>query len=208
MSTCHRCGGEIEFRWMNGSLRPLHVSGGCSSGYDSDGLDHIRTRFSEIDSYLNPNARCPKCNKPVFFYRSPHNGRVFFDDVGWPWPKHGCFISADTKDEQIPAATRGTYRFHLRDRAGNSLEAWTLSRAPAVYGDGFIIELKGRARNVRLALFFSQAELSISSAQIADLEDAPAIILPKKMPIDGQVNLSFMCSRLGVVIHLNANIHG
>jgi hypothetical protein len=33
---------------------------------------------------------CPRCREPVWFYRSPYDGRVFFDRLGWPWPKHGC----------------------------------------------------------------------------------------------------------------------
>lgn len=40
-----------------------------------------------------PNAKCPVCGDPVFFYRSPSNGRVFFDELGPPWPKHPCTIS-------------------------------------------------------------------------------------------------------------------
>lgn len=40
-----------------------------------------------------PNAKCPVCGEPVFFYRSPSNGRVFFDELGPPWPKHPCTIS-------------------------------------------------------------------------------------------------------------------
>ena len=47
-------------------------------------------RRTTVASYINPNAHCPVCGKSVFFYRSPYNGRVFFDDIGWPWPKHGC----------------------------------------------------------------------------------------------------------------------
>lgn len=43
-----------------------------------------------VASYVNHNARCPECGKPVFFYRSPYNGRVYFDHLGWPWPKHPC----------------------------------------------------------------------------------------------------------------------
>jgi hypothetical protein len=30
------------------------------------------------------------CGAAVFFYRSPHGGRVFFDELGIPWPKHPC----------------------------------------------------------------------------------------------------------------------
>lgn len=37
-----------------------------------------------------PNARCPVCHDVVFFYASPFGGRVFFDELGPPWPKHPC----------------------------------------------------------------------------------------------------------------------
>lgn len=40
--------------------------------------------------YLNPNARCPVCGDPVFYYQNEHGSRVFFDEVGPPWPKHQC----------------------------------------------------------------------------------------------------------------------
>jgi hypothetical protein len=43
-----------------------------------------------VEGYVNPNAHCPVCGKLVYFYRSPYDGRVFFDELGWPWPKHGC----------------------------------------------------------------------------------------------------------------------
>jgi hypothetical protein len=47
--------------------------------------------YSElVKSCTNPNAKCPVCGDPVFFYRSPSNGRVFFDELGPPWPKHPC----------------------------------------------------------------------------------------------------------------------
>lgn len=42
------------------------------------------------DSYVNPNASCPVCGAAVFFYQSAKGGRVFFDELGPPWPKHPC----------------------------------------------------------------------------------------------------------------------
>ena len=51
------------------------------------GVPPIHEKF---ESYTNPNARCPECKAPVFFYQSPHGGRVYFDDLGPPWPKHPC----------------------------------------------------------------------------------------------------------------------
>ena len=40
--------------------------------------------------FVNPNARCPVCSRPVFFYANEFGSRVYFDDLGPPWPKHPC----------------------------------------------------------------------------------------------------------------------
>lgn len=55
----------------------------------------------KYDSYLNPNAFCPVCGASVYFYQSPYGGRVFFDDLGPPWPKHPC-----TDNGEIPERNR------------------------------------------------------------------------------------------------------
>ena len=47
-------------------------------------------RTVTFDSFTIPNASCPVCAASVFFYQSPHGGRVFFDSLGPPWPKHHC----------------------------------------------------------------------------------------------------------------------
>lgn len=54
------------------------------------------------ESYVNPNAYCPACGATVFFYQSPHGGRVFFDALGPPWPKHPC-----TDNSSIPRFVPG-----------------------------------------------------------------------------------------------------
>lgn len=40
--------------------------------------------------YVNPNAKCPVCDAAVFFYANASGSRVYFDDLGPPWPKHPC----------------------------------------------------------------------------------------------------------------------
>ena len=50
----------------------------------------VQPQYTRVESYLNPNASCPVCHARVYFYRSPYDGRVFFDDIGPPWPKHAC----------------------------------------------------------------------------------------------------------------------
>lgn len=57
------------------------------------GKPTFKTYREFFDSCTIPNAKCPVCGDPVFFYRSPSNGRVFFDELGPPWPKHPCTIS-------------------------------------------------------------------------------------------------------------------
>jgi len=49
-----------------------------------------RTLRNLYASFVNPNARCPVCFASVFYYQSSSGGRVFFDELGPPWPKHPC----------------------------------------------------------------------------------------------------------------------
>jgi hypothetical protein len=58
--------------------------------YTASSFGWAKDHGGTVESYVNPNAHCPVCGCPVFFYRSPYNGRVFFDSLGWPWPKHHC----------------------------------------------------------------------------------------------------------------------
>jgi len=46
--------------------------------------------FTNCNSFTDPNATCPVCGEQVFFYQSANGGRVFFDSLGPPWPKHAC----------------------------------------------------------------------------------------------------------------------
>lgn len=40
--------------------------------------------------WISPNASCPVCGAAVYFYANQYGSRVFFDDLGPPWPKHPC----------------------------------------------------------------------------------------------------------------------
>jgi hypothetical protein len=64
----------------------------------------VKDSRGTVESYVNPNAHCPVCGAAVYFYRSPYDGRVFFDELGWPWPKHPC---TDNRREPL-RATRGS----------------------------------------------------------------------------------------------------
>lgn len=65
---------------------------GQGGNFNNDRL--IVVRLKTYDELLigvtHPNAHCPVCGTEVFFYESPDGGRVFFDELGPPWPKHPC----------------------------------------------------------------------------------------------------------------------
>lgn len=71
-------------------------SGGKVAGFAPDHPEAARwfTAFSSGASYsscyINPNAECPVCGSEVFFYANAAGSRVYFDELGPPWPKHPC----------------------------------------------------------------------------------------------------------------------
>lgn len=93
MPKCNRCGGEILFRYVGGICTPIHLSGGCFEGSSTIRTSKTSENTKSIytyDSFVNPHATCPVCEQEVFYYQSPTGGRVFFDALGPPWPKHPC----------------------------------------------------------------------------------------------------------------------
>lgn len=86
----------------------------CRCGWGGDGHTGKRldgTHYTQwvppldfsFESFTRPNASCSACGRPVFFYCSPDGGRVFFDELGPPWPKHPC-----TDKNSAPARFRNT----------------------------------------------------------------------------------------------------
>ena len=53
-------------------------------------LERENADRSVASCYVAPNARCPVCQAAVFFYQNSFGSRVFFDELGPPWPKHPC----------------------------------------------------------------------------------------------------------------------
>ena len=52
-----------------------------------------RERFKSYKD-ITKKTSCPICKQPVYFIR--HNGgSVYVDELGWPWPKHGCFDNSN-----------------------------------------------------------------------------------------------------------------
>ena len=50
----------------------------------------LGTKGNLAGGYVDPNATCPVCGAKVYFYKSPFDGRVYFESLGPPWTKHPC----------------------------------------------------------------------------------------------------------------------
>jgi len=86
MDTCDKCGASIQFRIIKGRTTPLHDGGRCS------GRGSYSTQAARIAEEFCCARPCPDCARMVFYVR--HNGgEAWFDELGWPWPKHECRAS-------------------------------------------------------------------------------------------------------------------
>ena len=59
---------------------------------------------------VRPNAKCPVCGAPVYFYQNEYGSRVFFDELGPPWPKHPCTDNAEYSVGRGRSSVTPSYR--------------------------------------------------------------------------------------------------
>lgn len=87
--------------------------------------------------FVNPNAQCPSCGVAVFYYQNEYGSRVYFDQLGPPWPKHPCTdgMKTQTYETQVhrPAARRRGERIELVGAARQIGEYEGVRVAPAGY---------------------------------------------------------------------------
>jgi len=107
MSICRICGGTVNYRSIKGIIRPLRDTCSCptAGGPTKPVLD---------DDFCYQTA-CGFCGRrPIYFVR--HNGgSVFFNQLGWPWEKHGCLGVDDPTVILIRAAIAATPKIKRPD---------------------------------------------------------------------------------------------
>lgn len=87
MSKCSGCGEWVEFKTING--RPVPLGCKCTPTPKRAYLSKPSLSAFKYEDTCRP-SKCPRCFAEVYFVR--HNGgSVYLDELGWPWPKHGCF---------------------------------------------------------------------------------------------------------------------
>jgi hypothetical protein len=85
---CTECGETVEIRYYKGRVIPF----GCKC--------HQRSNRSPRSF----RTTCPICGSSTYLIR--HNGgTIWLDEIGPPWPIHGCFLDHKTLEQLIPGAS-------------------------------------------------------------------------------------------------------
>lgn len=233
MPKCRSCGEDIIFRHVDGEVKPIHIGGrGCFGGYSGGGNQrpakplkvlplHGVVRMSEIAAYVNPNAKCPVCQKSVFYYQNEHGSRVFFNAPGWPWEKHPC---TDTKDARgRPVYAVGPSVGQPSNTAMDGLAVCSVIAATWDKVDGgkssrilLTLERQPRGLRERIASLFGtkhlmtlevgRKDIDVASANLSDFLDAPSIVLPIEVAPGEIVTLSMISIRLMKMIQVSARL--
>lgn len=64
------------------------------------------TRLPRSSGLVRPNAVCPAWGARVYFYSNEYGSRVYFGEVGPPWPKHSCTNNYGSNMSSGPASSR------------------------------------------------------------------------------------------------------
>lgn len=97
--------------------------------------------------WTEPNASCPVCGQGVYFCQTENGGRVYFDELGPPWPKHVCTANAENIKTPSPRESRW-------DRQGwKSLLNFTTTVTGFDSGEGFLMRVHGEDENEKKRYF-------------------------------------------------------
>jgi hypothetical protein len=200
MTTCNSCGQQIEIRYVGGRLAPIHTNGGWCP--NSSGSSHklAARRFQTIGSYTNPNAVCPVCGDIVFFYQNHNGGRVFFDALGWPWPKHPCTDTAAAQRGKVgtPPIKRGSTS-SLRDKNNVVLELYKLRGIDPVE-DGWVVSLTKILDAGFFMVSLTEQQMDSEGLTLDDWRDAPSFVVAPTVRGAPTRVLHFICARLKKIV--------
>lgn len=147
------------------------------------------------ESYVNPNARCPVCGAAVFFYQSPDGGRVFFDELGPPWPKHGCTDRNSTPASLDPSS------IDPREMPNWKREGWTpFFMTEAMEWDRLVYKLKGTLDESSITIYVRKDACPLFKSRDDFERDTIAFL----RSIEGDLFELTLWSRLGIDATIDA----
>jgi len=150
----------------------------------------LKSVTPHIDSYTNPNASCPVCGENVFFYQSPYGGRVYFDELGPPWPKHPCTDNRTIPDRPVMIQRSHVYVWQRQGWKPFKVTA-VLAKAAGLPSLYFTV-VKGLSQGVPITVHVIEP----SFYERID-EDASLIFAHAKFESQDELELSFLDNENG-----------
>ena len=206
---CWDCGEEIEFRYIDGRPTPIHIHGGwCSGRIYSDkksslGVGTIQIRV--LKSYIDPNAICPVCGESVFFYQSPNGGRVFFDALGWPWPKHPCTDNSSSQRGIIKSSGIKSGKLPFKSRHGDSLVVYELRDLKKKH-DRLHAKFYRMDTNRFFRASINSKTLMESGVNQQDFWDAPSFVMKRDNDLPDHRSVEFISARLQKILQIKMRL--
>jgi hypothetical protein len=118
------CGWCVNYKRYRDQFRPLAYD--STSDNAATILREYGVNRSFASCFVNPNAKCPVCFAAVYYYENSQGSRVFFDDLGWPWPKHPC---TDSRKQIRTPCRADPHPIHVRKRGEIDQIATSLAQA-------------------------------------------------------------------------------
>lgn len=140
------------------------------------------------------------CGETVFFYQSPYSGWVFFDSLGWPWPRHPCTDKNAAQTGTVKSPRRGTGGgITLCNSTGTQLEVYEIAEMPRMEA-GWDIKFR-RVRDRRVFnVHLSDAEMKGAKLKWDDFHDAPSFVAAPSMKGHPTRTVQFICERLQRIV--------
>lgn len=102
----------------------------------------VRPRLVHSIHWARPNAACPVCGQLVYFYANESGSRVYFDEIGPPWPKHPCTDiptrTTETGRKKPVVYTAGVGRRKMAQRRQRQLKTGATKVVSDLY-DAFLV---------------------------------------------------------------------
>lgn len=152
----------------------------------TDLISVVGTRYS----YTIP-IPCPVCGDAVFLYRSKDGGRVFFDELGPPWPKHPCtdraraaLLTTSTDTDQVLP----TRHYAWKEAGWQPITDVIVESAGPAH-----LRLRGLLNSWRLTIYIQISVVAADHDPMAELAHSP---IHARKTVDGAFEVAFLSQDL------------
>ncbi len=189
------------------------------SNYYDDNLDSELSLLAKAfalgsrNSITQPNYRCKCCGAKVYFFQSRSGGKVLFDSLGQPWPKHNCLgITYLRKKEKLSISlnewinvsglcvtpsseeNQSTYSGVVIDKTNtkqNKLELEVMIEDPILVKDIYIdaSAIQAEGNSMELLVLLDDGEHIFKTSEIIKVEPFQMEDLSDRKPYIGQPKL-------------------